>query len=45
VRALRGFGYEVPKGTVGRVVSVLDRDRDRDIRTPRKRARNGDGVE
>jgi hypothetical protein len=51
VRALRGFGYEVPKGTVDRVVSVLDRDRDgdrdrdRDIGTPRKRARNGDGVE
>jgi hypothetical protein len=43
VRALRGFGYEVPKGTVGRVVSVLDRDRD--TGTPRKRARNGDGVE
>jgi hypothetical protein len=39
---LRGFGYEVPRGTVGRVVRVLNSDRHgEEIGTPRKRARNG----
>ena len=43
MRALRGFGYDVPKGTVGRVVRVLDRDRHGgEVGTPRKRTRHED---